>query len=71
MSASTAAHLGDGETGGHVAAPIFRDFMAEALKGAPAKDFPEPGKELETTENQASAQPTPPVANQGMKPPRP
>jgi penicillin-binding protein 1A len=24
--------LGDGETGGRIAAPIFRDFMAEALK---------------------------------------
>ena len=31
--------LGDGETGGHVAAPIFRDFMTEALKDAPAKPF--------------------------------
>jgi penicillin-binding protein 1A len=32
--------LGSGETGGHVAAPIFRDFMAAALKDAPAKPFP-------------------------------
>jgi penicillin-binding protein 1A len=32
--------LGDGEVGGHVAAPIFRDFMAAALKDAPAKPFP-------------------------------
>jgi penicillin-binding protein 1A len=31
--------LGDDETGGHVAAPIFRDFMTEALKDAPATDF--------------------------------
>ena len=31
--------LGDDETGGHVAAPIFRDFMIEALKDAPATDF--------------------------------
>ena len=31
--------LGDGETGGHVAAPIFRDFMMEALKNAPATPF--------------------------------
>jgi len=34
--------LGGGEVGGHVAAPIFRDFMAQALKDAPAKPFPEP-----------------------------
>jgi penicillin-binding protein 1A len=34
--------LGDAETGGRVAAGIFRDFMHEALKGAPARDFPEP-----------------------------
>ena len=34
--------LGGGEVGGHVAAPIFRDFMAQALKDAPAKEFPEP-----------------------------
>jgi penicillin-binding protein 1A len=31
--------LGDDETGGHVAAPIFRDFMIEALKDAPATNF--------------------------------
>ncbi len=34
--------LGDGETGGHVAAPIFRDFMMAALKDVPAKQFPAP-----------------------------
>ncbi len=34
--------LGNGEVGGHVAAPIFRDFMAEALKDVPAKPFPVP-----------------------------
>jgi penicillin-binding protein 1A len=33
--------LGDGETGGNVAAPIFRDFMANALKNAPALPFPD------------------------------
>jgi penicillin-binding protein 1A len=32
--------LGNGEVGGHVAAPIFRDFMAQALKDVPAKPFP-------------------------------
>ncbi|MBV8576938.1 MAG: penicillin-binding protein, partial [Acetobacteraceae bacterium] len=31
--------LGNDETGGHVAAPIFRDFMIAALKDAPATDF--------------------------------
>src|SRR6202035_4713000 len=34
--------LGGGEVGGHVAAPIFRDFMTQALKDVPAKEFPEP-----------------------------
>src|SRR6266852_424664 len=34
--------LGNGEVGGHVAAPIFRDFMAQALKDVPAKPFPAP-----------------------------
>jgi penicillin-binding protein 1A len=28
--------LGDDETGGHIAAPVFRDFMIAALKDAPA-----------------------------------
>ena len=32
--------LGHGETGGNVAAPIFRDFMADALRNAPALPFP-------------------------------
>jgi penicillin-binding protein 1A len=31
--------LGNDETGGHVAAPIFRDFMIAALKDAPATEF--------------------------------
>jgi len=34
--------LGDDETGGHVAAPVFRDFMIEALKDAPATAFRTP-----------------------------
>ncbi|MBV9584050.1 MAG: hypothetical protein JO213_04095, partial [Alphaproteobacteria bacterium] len=33
--------LGGGEVGGHVAAPIFRDFMMAALKNVPSKPFPE------------------------------
>ncbi len=31
--------LGKDETGGHVAAPIFRDFMIDALDNTPAIDF--------------------------------
>src|SRR6516162_5712300 len=31
--------LGKDETGGHVAAPIFRDFMIAALKDSPVTDF--------------------------------
>lgn len=31
--------LGEGESGGRVAAPIFRDFMMEALEEAPAMPF--------------------------------
>jgi penicillin-binding protein 1A len=31
--------LGKDETGGHVAAPIFRDYMIAALKNTPATDF--------------------------------
>ena len=58
--------LGDGETGGHVAAGIFRDFIKEALKGAPAKDFPEPGKEPETDKQTTPAEAA--VADQETKP---
>ncbi len=55
--------LGDGETGGHVAAGIFRDFMREALKGAPATDFPEPVKEPEADQPTMPGEAT--VADQG------
>jgi penicillin-binding protein 1A len=34
--------LGDDETGGHIAAPVFRDFMIDALKDAPATAFRTP-----------------------------
>jgi penicillin-binding protein 1A len=34
--------LGDDETGGHIAAPVFRDFMMAALRGAPATAFHTP-----------------------------
>ena len=38
----TPASLGNNETGGAVAAPIWHDFMAAALKGRPALTFPAP-----------------------------
>jgi penicillin-binding protein 1A len=31
--------MGNGETGGRIAAPIFRDFMREALRGVPPSPF--------------------------------
>jgi penicillin-binding protein 1A len=36
------ASLGDGETGGKVAAPIWLDFMKEATKDQPITNFPIP-----------------------------
>lgn len=36
------ATLGDNETGAVVAAPIWHDFMAEALKNRPVLSFPQP-----------------------------
>jgi len=38
----TPSSLGNDETGGSVAAPIFRDFMAVALKDRPVLTFPPP-----------------------------
>jgi penicillin-binding protein 1A len=38
----TPSSLGNNETGGSVAAPIFRDFMAVALKDRPVLQFPQP-----------------------------
>jgi len=32
-------NMGEGEAGGRLAAPIFRDFMGEALRGQPATPF--------------------------------
>jgi penicillin-binding protein 1A len=34
--------LGDDETGGHIAAPVFREFMMAAFKDAPATVFHTP-----------------------------
>ena len=50
--------MGDGETGGNVAAPIFRDFMAEALKDAPAVPFPDPPGADMVLVNSITGQPT-------------
>ncbi len=36
------ASLGKGETGGRIAAPIWLDFMKEAVQGRPGADFPVP-----------------------------
>jgi membrane carboxypeptidase/penicillin-binding protein len=46
MGFDTPRTLGDGEVGGNTAAPIFRDFMAAALKDQPAMPFPEGGGEM-------------------------
>jgi penicillin-binding protein 1A len=35
--------LGHGDTGGHVAAPVWAAYMREAMKGRPVIDFPAPG----------------------------
>ncbi|MGE0830322.1 MAG: penicillin-binding protein 1A [Hyphomonadaceae bacterium] len=32
-------NMGEGETGGRISAPIFREFMSEALRGQPATPF--------------------------------
>jgi penicillin-binding protein 1A len=34
--------LGNEETGGQAASPIWLDFMKKALEGVPARDFPLP-----------------------------
>lgn len=38
----SARDLGHGDTGGHIAAPIWASFMREALQGRPVVDFPAP-----------------------------
>ncbi|MGE0045654.1 MAG: penicillin-binding protein 1A, partial [Hyphomonadaceae bacterium] len=35
----TPRNMGEGETGGRLAAPIFREFMSEALRGQPSPPF--------------------------------
>ena len=50
--------LGEGETGGNVAAPIFRDFMAAALQDQPAIPFPDASGAEMVLVNSISGQPT-------------
>ena len=38
----TPTSLGENETGGHLAAPIWHDYMAQALQGRPVLSFPVP-----------------------------
>ena len=38
----TPASLGDNQTGAAVAGPIWHDYMAQALKGRPVLNFPQP-----------------------------
>ena len=48
--------LGNGEVGGQVAAPIFRDFMIAALKDVPATPFePPPGAQVAVANAAATA----------------
>ncbi|MBV9756350.1 MAG: penicillin-binding protein, partial [Alphaproteobacteria bacterium] len=42
MGYDAPATLGENETGGTVAAPIWRSFMSTALKGHPVLHFPQP-----------------------------
>jgi membrane carboxypeptidase/penicillin-binding protein len=59
--------LGDGETGGHVAAPIFRDFMMEALKNAPATPFNQAPGVQAPSDGDKIASANPPDKNTGEK----
>jgi penicillin-binding protein 1A len=51
--------MGEGETGGRIAAPIFRDFMREALRDTPPTPFRIPaGARLVRIDYQTGALPT-------------
>ncbi len=53
-------NMGNGESGGRVAAPIFRDFMLAALKDRPAVTFRIPdGVELVEVDADSGCQPAP------------
>lgn len=49
--------LGNGEAGGQVAAPIFRDFMQQALSNVPATPFPVPPDAVIVRVDRISGQP--------------
>lgn len=55
----TPKDMGEGETGGRLAAPIFRDFMGEALKGQPDKPFDSSGLSFVRVDYQSGALPGP------------
>jgi penicillin-binding protein 1A len=42
MGFDTPKNMGEGETGGTLAAPVFRDFMTDALKGVDVATFRAP-----------------------------
>src|SRR5690606_41463289 len=53
-------NMGEGESGGRVAAPIFRDFMLAALKDRPPVTFRIPdGVELVEVDADSGCQPAP------------
>jgi penicillin-binding protein 1A len=54
------APLGKGETGGHVAAPVFRDFMKVALADKPAQPFRVPANIRLVRVNHVTGKPTGP-----------
>lgn len=51
--------MGNGETGGGLAAPIFIDFMKVALQGRPAADFHAPSGMTVEAIDRKSGQPVP------------
>jgi penicillin-binding protein 1A len=56
----TPAPLGKGETGGHVSAPVFRDFMIAALADKPAQPFRVPANIRLVRVNHVTGLPTGP-----------
>ncbi|HEV7309462.1 penicillin-binding protein 1A [Ensifer sp.] len=51
--------MGNGETGGGLAAPVFIDFMKTALQGRPAADFHAPSGMMFETIDRKSGKPVP------------
>jgi penicillin-binding protein 1A len=63
----TPKDMGEGETGGRLAAPVFRDFMGEALKGQPDKPFVTKGLAFVKVDYQTGALPGPTTAEAFME----